>query len=144
MQPRKGLAARMGWWSIHHRKTAVFGWLAFVLAAFAIGTMVVGNTQLKTVDTGVGDSGKAAKVLDGQFPQTASERVLVHSDTLRPSDRAFTDALNDIGRRVQATGLVKDLETPGTAASSNLLSRDGHSALVQFEMRGDAEKAQDK
>ena len=37
--PRRptNLAGRMGRWSAHHWKTAVFGWLAFVVVAFAAG-----------------------------------------------------------------------------------------------------------
>jgi hypothetical protein len=31
------LAARMGRWSADHWKTATFGWLGFVLVAFALG-----------------------------------------------------------------------------------------------------------
>ena len=34
------LAARMGRWSAHHRKTAIFGWFALVIAAFAVGTSI--------------------------------------------------------------------------------------------------------
>ena len=40
MSPLKhstNIAARMGRWSAGHRKTAIFGWLAFVVAAFAVG-----------------------------------------------------------------------------------------------------------
>ena len=33
----KGIAARAGHWSARHRKTAVFGWLAFILIAFFVG-----------------------------------------------------------------------------------------------------------
>ena len=32
----KSLAARMGRWSASHWKTAVFGWLAFVVASVSI------------------------------------------------------------------------------------------------------------
>ena len=48
MSPLKrsnNLAARMGRWSASHWKTAVFGWLAFVLASLAVG-MQVGTKQL--------------------------------------------------------------------------------------------------
>src|SRR5919106_6526645 len=31
------LTARLGRWSARHRKTAIFGWLAFVVAAVAVG-----------------------------------------------------------------------------------------------------------
>ena len=30
----------MGRWSARHRKTAIFGWLAFVIVSFAIGIAV--------------------------------------------------------------------------------------------------------
>ena len=40
------IAARMGRWSARHRKTAIFGWLAFVVAAFAIGSAV----GMQTID----------------------------------------------------------------------------------------------
>ena len=33
----RNLAARMGRWSAAHWKTATFGWLAFVVVAFALG-----------------------------------------------------------------------------------------------------------
>ena len=36
----RNIAARMGRWSASHKKTAIFGWLAFVLAAFVIGNVV--------------------------------------------------------------------------------------------------------
>ena len=42
---RENLAARAGRWSARHWKTAVFGWLAFVLVAFYLG-MVVGTNSL--------------------------------------------------------------------------------------------------
>lgn len=38
--------ARAGRWSATHRKTAVLGWLAFVIAAFVLGG-VVGTVNLK-------------------------------------------------------------------------------------------------
>ena len=39
MSPLKysnNLATRMGRWSARHRKTAIFGWLAFVIAAVVL------------------------------------------------------------------------------------------------------------
>ena len=43
MSPLKkshNIAARMGRWSANHWKTAVFGWLAFVIASVFIGGAV--------------------------------------------------------------------------------------------------------
>ena len=50
------LAARMGRWSAQHRKTAIWGWLAFVFVAFAIGGAVGTKTQ-DAAQSGVGESG---------------------------------------------------------------------------------------
>ena len=36
----KGIAARAGHWSARHRKTAIFGWLAFIVIAYVIGGAV--------------------------------------------------------------------------------------------------------
>ena len=36
----ENLAARVGRWSARHWKKAVFGWLAFVFVAFAIGSIL--------------------------------------------------------------------------------------------------------
>src|SRR4051812_46522394 len=50
----KGIAARAGRWSAQHRKIAIFGWLAFVIAAFLIGN----NLGTKKVEqTLPGESG---------------------------------------------------------------------------------------
>ena len=51
----RNLAARMGRWSAQHRKKAIFGWLAFVVAALVIGG-AVGTKTLDDEDTGVGES----------------------------------------------------------------------------------------
>ena len=32
------IAARAGRWSANHRKTAIWGWLAFVLVALVVGS----------------------------------------------------------------------------------------------------------
>jgi hypothetical protein len=37
MDSTKNLAARAGRWSAHHRKKAIFGWLAFVIVAVVVG-----------------------------------------------------------------------------------------------------------
>ena len=67
---RENLAARMGRWSAQHRKKAIWGWLAFVLLAFAIGGAVGTETQ-DTAQSGVGESGRAERTLDDAFPKHA-------------------------------------------------------------------------
>src|SRR5438552_10138958 len=83
MSPLKrsnNIAARMGRWSASHWKTAVFGWLAFVIASLAIGS-VVSMKSLSNEDSTVGQSHKAemivknAGVASDSDPRT--ERVVV-------------------------------------------------------------------
>ena len=62
MSPLKhsnNFAARMGRWSAGHWKTAVFGWLAFVVASVYIGG-AVGTKYLEDNDLAVGEAGPAA------------------------------------------------------------------------------------
>ena len=62
----RNLAARMGRWSADHWKTATFGWLAFVLAAFALGGLV-GTTMIDTNKPGPGESGRMDRLLNKDF-----------------------------------------------------------------------------
>jgi uncharacterized membrane protein YdfJ with MMPL/SSD domain len=55
---QKNLAARMGRWSAAHRKTAIGGWIVFVVLAFVIGG-VVGVKKPADDNDRVGDSGRA-------------------------------------------------------------------------------------
>ncbi len=72
----------MGRWSAAHWKTATFGWLAFVLVAFAVGGAVGMNT-IDPNEPGPGESGRMDRILDAGFEQPAGESVLVQSDSLQ-------------------------------------------------------------
>ena len=90
MTGKRNLAHRMGRWSGTHPWTAILGWLAFVLISFlAIPSFVTTNT-LKDSELGVGESGRAAKVLDQAFPTSqtpATEMILVQTAQRPPRDR---------------------------------------------------------
>ncbi len=100
----RNLAARMGRWSAAHWKTATFGWIAFVLVAFALG----GAVGMNTIDpnaAGPGESGRMDRILDAGFKQPAGESVLVQSSSLRASDPAFKAAVEDVvGSDLQGEG----------------------------------------
>ena len=81
MTESRNLSARMAHWSAHHRKTAIFGWLAFCLVAFAFGSMVVGVTSLDSSNAGVRESGRMDRLLDKNFKKPAGERVIIQSKT---------------------------------------------------------------
>src|SRR6188472_2927361 len=79
MLPSPGLAARAARWSARHRKTAIFGWLAFVAIAFVLGG-AVGTKNIKDEDAGNGSSKVAAQAIaNADFPKKAQEQVLVQS-----------------------------------------------------------------
>src|SRR3954453_11766834 len=85
-QPPSGFAARAGRWSAQHRKTAILGWLAFVIVAIALGG-TFGMNMLTTSEAGVGESGRAARAAAAAFPQSARENVLVHNPQLTAGTR---------------------------------------------------------
>ena len=89
MSPLKksnNIAARMGRWSASHWKTAVFGWIAFVIVAVVVGA-VVGTKQIDQRDANVGQAHRADQILKqaGFQADPQTEIVLVQSKT--PDDR---------------------------------------------------------
>ncbi len=141
MSPLKqsnNIAARMGRWSASHWKTAVFGWLAFVIAAVAIGA-VVGTKQIDQNNSNVGQAHRADQMLrDAGFqsdPQT--EIVLVQSTSHTATDPAFRAAVNDVVSTVKPFPTIENLRSPYDAGRSDQISADGHTVLVEWDMKGD-------
>src|SRR5918998_17931 len=56
------LAARVGRWSVQHRRKAILGWLAFVFVSAVIGFNLVPQKNIEPMDGMPGESGKAAQV----------------------------------------------------------------------------------
>jgi RND superfamily putative drug exporter len=127
--PRSGFAARAGRWSARHRKSAIIGWLAFVIAAVMLGG-AVGKNTLTTDQAGVGESGRAARTTGDAFPKRAIENVIVQNRDLSVDAPAFQDTIDEIIARLKGTEGVRDVR-PGP------VSADRHSALVTFELLGD-------
>ena len=137
------LAARAGRWSASHWKTATFGWLAFVIVAFMIGG-AVGTVRIDPEDAIPGESGRMTQILDEGFQQPAGESVLIQSKSFDADDPRFEAAVRDVVRRVSAVGVVSNVRSPLQGGDTGLISGDGRSALVQLDIRGDADKAEDK
>ena len=140
---RENLAARAGRWSARHWKAAVFGWLGFVLVAFALGS-AVGTNSLSVNEPGPGESGQVQQILNDGFQQPAKELVLVQNPSLTARSAQFRAAVQDVIRRLEAQPNVTNIVSPLAAGSAGRVSSDGHSALVQFDIRGKSEDAQDK
>src|SRR4051794_31306328 len=143
MEPSNNLAARAGRWSAQHRKKAIFGWLGFVVAAFVLGGMV-GTKTIADENSGVGESKKADQAVADHFPKRAEESVLVQSKSLVATDPRFRSAVNDVTARIRRVPHVQDVESPYAVRKGAPISRDSHSALVSFEIRGDSDQAEDR
>src|SRR6266545_4533295 len=134
------LAARMGRWSAQHRKKAIFGWLAFAIALFAISI----TSPMKTIifeTSGPGESGRADTILYDDFKQPAGEEVLIQSRSRTATDPAFKAAVIAGVSKLDAVAKVKSPYAPG---NGGFVSADEHSALVRIEIRGPSEDAVDK
>ena len=76
-------------------------------------------------------------MLDAGFKRPAEESVLIQSRKLRTTDAAFTAAVDDVVARLSELAVVQNVRT-------GQVSPDGDSALVEFEIRGAADKAAQK
>src|SRR5881396_3220303 len=141
------LAARMGRWSASHWKTAVFGWLAFVVAALAIG-MQVGTKQIDMQDANVGQSHKADQILKEGFPQTQAdpqkEFALVQSSTRTVNDPAFRATVNDVLGAVKGNPAIKNLKSPLDPKNRDQVSKNRRTAIVTWNMKGTPDAAKKK
>jgi uncharacterized membrane protein YdfJ with MMPL/SSD domain len=138
------IAARAGRWSADHWKSAVSAWFAFCVVAVALGA-VAGTKMLKDADTAAGGTKKAEQILrDAGFPNQAAESVLVQSKTRTLADPAFRATVADVARTVAALPQVQRVRSPLDPANVGQVAKDRRSALVQFEIRGDSDKADEK
>ena len=138
------VTARAAGWSARHRKTAVLGWLAFVLVAFAIGSSA-GVVFLKDDEVGIGDSHAAEKVLAREFPtERAGEQVLVQSREGRLQRAELRAVIDDLTARLSHVPAVAAIDSPLDAGNGGQLSSDGRSALLTFQITGDPDTAPDR
>jgi len=141
---RKNLAGRAGEWSAAHWKRAAFGWILFAVLAVVVGG-ALGATQMKSWAVSNGDSRHAEQILDqANFNVPARESVLVQSKTVTVNEPAFASAVAGVVQTLSLQPNVTNIVSPINQPNAGLISRDRHSALVQFDVKGKVEKAQDK
>jgi putative drug exporter of the RND superfamily len=137
---RAPVIERIAGWSARHRKTAVFGWLALVAVVFLAG-QALGTKSLPGYDAG--QSGQAEKILHRLGVNSpANEGVLIQA---RGTGRTFaTDPAMRHAVSQVATTLARlphaatGIRSPLGAGGHTLLSADGRSALVTFQVPGPA------
>jgi RND superfamily putative drug exporter len=138
------IAARMGRWSASHWKTAVFGWIAFVILALVAGNMI-GTKQIDPRDANTGQAHKADQILKqaGFQSDPQTEIVLVQSKTQTIHDAAFRSTVADALATVKPyAGDYKNLRSPLDPAHADQVTADGHTAMVEFDMRGTSKVAE--
>jgi uncharacterized membrane protein YdfJ with MMPL/SSD domain len=140
---RSNVAARMGRWSATHWKTATFGWLAFVLAALAIGGMV-GTKNVDPRTSGPGESGHMDRILNAGFKQPAGESVLIQARSGSVDSPAFVAATRDVISRVSGLALVQRIRSPLDPGHGDQIAHNRRAVLVQFDIKGDQVDAADK
>ena len=145
--PRKGratqvpnvrpLTERVAGWSTRHRKTTVFGWLALVAIVFVAGQLI-GTKNVPSNDPG--QSGVAERVLqrlNDNGPPPA-EDVLIQARSaasnrpeLRQATQQVVTALRELPRST-----ATDIRSPLSRGGASLISADGRSVLVTFNVTG--------
>ena len=144
MQPRN-LAARAGRWSATHRKTAILGWILFVVLATVVGGNV-GQKNLEQAASGNGESKRGSMIIDDAgFASTVGERVLVQGKgSIKADSPEVTAAVKDVVSRLGKLKGVTDIQSPLDAQyRASTVSKDGRSVLVTFSLPAKVETAQD-
>ena len=137
---RPSLTERVAGWSARHRKTAVSGWLLLVAAIFLAGH-ALGAKNLPQYDPG--QSGQAERVLHQVAPaqyDRYAETVLIQATApgaTFATDPAMRQAVSQAAASLAALpDYATGITTPLSAGGQALVSRDGRSALVTFDVPG--------
>ena len=126
----RNLAARAGRWSAQHRKTAILGWILFVVLATVLGGKV-GQNDLDDSARGSGESKRGDMIIKAAgFPDQAGEQVLVQG-----KGPQRTAAVEDVVTRLKRIEGVTGIERP-------LTSKDGRSVVVTFKLAGTDEQVE--
>jgi RND superfamily putative drug exporter len=129
------MAARLGGWSARHRKSAVAGWLLFVVLASVLGGMA-GTRHLKDYEIGAGDSARADQILaEAGIENPAQEMVLLHSTEAD----GWRGAAEDLVARLRNVEL--DGQDVVATVDDTVASADGKDGLVRFDLAGDYDTA---
>jgi uncharacterized membrane protein YdfJ with MMPL/SSD domain len=140
---RPNLAARAAHWSSKHRKKAILGWLACVVVGLVLVTQL-GIEQIPDEDLGSGGSKKAEQLLADRFPDRVGEEVLFQGrGEVTARDPRFSEAVREVDRALRRFAYVQEIESPLAPGNQSQFSKDGRSALLTFEMRGDEDQAEE-
>jgi uncharacterized membrane protein YdfJ with MMPL/SSD domain len=146
---KRNVAASIGGWSARHWKTAVFGWLAFVVASVFV-SVAVGTTSIDQNNVNVGEARQADRMIDeagftrdeqGASIEELGEMVLVQSKTRTADDAAFRAVVRDVERTLHRFPNATKIQSPLDPSHADAVSKDRHSALVRYAPKGTYEEA---
>jgi RND superfamily putative drug exporter len=141
MQSTPGAVARLARWSVAHRKTVLFGWLAALILAMA-ASHAVGSRYVNNLSLAGTDSQRATELLERDFRAQAgdADQIVLHTTRGRITDPAVraeaTPALEAVARLPHVSAVL----SPFTSAGAREVSTDGSTAFatVSFDERADA------
>jgi uncharacterized membrane protein YdfJ with MMPL/SSD domain len=143
---RENLAGRAGRWSAARWKRTAGGWFVATFLCMAVGT-AIGLNQIGDSKTGSGETARAQQLLDNaHFRSPANEIVLIQSRS--PSQHfgqdAYASAIASLVQTLARIPAVANIRSPLEQNQAGLVSKDRRSALIQFDIKGDPDKAQNK
>ena len=129
---------RIAGWSARHRKAAIFGWLLMVAVIFTAGQLM-GSRNLPDFDPG--QAGQAERALQRVAPDyfdSASETVLIQArapgETFSRSARMQQAARQVVAALSARPQDARGIRSPLAPGGASLVSADGRSALVAFQV----------
>ncbi len=141
---QENFTSRAARWSAAHRRVVILGWLAFVIAAFALGS-AAGMVTLTQVETENGQSRLADQTQARQFPRERSgEEVVIENRSGLLAGSDYRAAVTDLVGRLSSTPWVAAIRSPLAAGNAGQISKNGRAALVTFQITGDPDTAQNR
>ena len=102
MSENKNIAARAARWSASHRKTAIWGWLAFVIVLVMVGGAVGTKTRRAGRGRSRASPGAPTRRSTMRSRRARDESVLVQSGRYTAGDPQFRAAVSDAMAAVDA------------------------------------------
>ena len=143
---RQSISSRAARWSADHRGKAIFGWIAFVVVAMALGSFV-GTKNIADEDLGSGDSKAADQLLaNSGFPDdvTQSRYLIQAREGQTVDDASFKAAIADVEDRLAKVDHVDEISSPLKSGNEGQISEDRESALITFEVLGDDDESAER
>jgi putative drug exporter of the RND superfamily len=136
---RPPIVERIAGWSARHRKTAVIGWFLLVIAVFAGGHMIPA-TNVQSYDSG--QSGQAEQTLNRlnvTFPPAESVLIQSRDGRTYATDPELRQATQQVVAALRSLPhAAADIRSPLSSGGGSLISANGHSALVTFNIPGNS------